>query len=196
MTFGHFNRRTHLYLALLLLPWFFMYGLSSLPFNHAAFFEEHVGRSEWVTRLERPYTLDVGAEDDLQQLGARILSDVGVRGEFIASRPNPDRVSVYLPDFIAPTRVTYFPAEQRVVVADRRFNWTSFLMGLHARSGFHLPSVLSDAWAVVVDLVSLAMLIWIASGLYMWWSLRHTRGWGLLALGAGTLTFAGFLWGL
>ena len=34
MTFSHVNRRVHLYLALALLPWFFMYGISSVPFVH------------------------------------------------------------------------------------------------------------------------------------------------------------------
>ena len=39
MTFSHLNRRVHLYLGLALLPWFFMYGISSLPFAHNQFFE-------------------------------------------------------------------------------------------------------------------------------------------------------------
>ena len=30
MTFTHFNRRLHLYLGLALLPWLFMYGISSI----------------------------------------------------------------------------------------------------------------------------------------------------------------------
>ena len=39
MTFPHFNRRLHLYLGLALLPWLFMYGLSSIPFAHTQYFE-------------------------------------------------------------------------------------------------------------------------------------------------------------
>ena len=39
MTFPHFNRRLHLYLGLCLLPWFLMYGASSIPFAHGQFFE-------------------------------------------------------------------------------------------------------------------------------------------------------------
>ena len=37
MTFSHVNRRVHLYLGLFLLPWLFMYGLSSVPFAHTPF---------------------------------------------------------------------------------------------------------------------------------------------------------------
>ena len=40
MTFSHLNRRLHLYLGLALLPWFFMYGISSVPFAHNQFFEQ------------------------------------------------------------------------------------------------------------------------------------------------------------
>ena len=32
MTFSHINRRTHLYLGLSLLPWLFMYAISSATF--------------------------------------------------------------------------------------------------------------------------------------------------------------------
>ena len=40
-------------------------------------------------------------------------------------------------------------------------------------------------WAVIIDLVCLAFLLWIASGLYMWWGLRWLRRWGSIALAAG-----------
>jgi uncharacterized iron-regulated membrane protein len=46
---------------------------------------------------------------------------------------------------------------------------------------------------VVVDLVCLAFLIWIASGIYMWWQLRCTRFWGALALGSGVALFLVFV---
>ena len=39
MSFDHFVRRLHLYLALTLLPWFFVYGISSIPFSHNSYFE-------------------------------------------------------------------------------------------------------------------------------------------------------------
>ena len=60
-----------------------------------------------------------------------------------------------------------------------------------------------SVWAVVVDVVSVALILWIFSGLLMWWSLPVTRAWGWLALASGThvfrrhhldaLTFPGFI---
>jgi uncharacterized iron-regulated membrane protein len=48
----------------------------------------------------------------------------------------------------------------------------------------------------VVDFVCLAILVWIASGIYMWWDLRQSRTWGTLALSGGALSFVFFLWAL
>ena len=73
------------------------------------------------------------------------------------------------------------------MVKDRTFNWNVFLTGMHARGGFQQDSFLSDAWAVTVDIVCISMLIWIGSGIYMWWRLRQTRYWGFAALGGGVL---------
>jgi hypothetical protein len=38
MTFNHLNRRTHLFLALALLPWVLIYGISSLIIHHRDWF--------------------------------------------------------------------------------------------------------------------------------------------------------------
>jgi len=65
MTFSHFNRRLHLYLGLALLPWFFMYGISSVPFAHNQFFERRDaarGLPLWTLRSE--HTVDLAVPED------------------------------------------------------------------------------------------------------------------------------------
>ena len=64
---------------------------------------------------------------------------------------------------------------------------------MHIRAGWVQESFLSDLWAVIVDVVCIAFVVWVATGLYMWWLLPATRRWGLLALGAGWVTFAVFV---
>ena len=46
-----------------------------------------------------------------------------------------------------------------------------------------------------VDLLSVGLLVWIASGLWMWWTLpkANVRRWGWLALGAGVASFAAII---
>jgi uncharacterized RDD family membrane protein YckC len=79
------------------------------------------------------------------------------------------------------------------VVEDRRFAWNEFLTGMHARGGFHQDGFWQDAWAVVVDIVCFAFLVWVATGLIMWWGIPSHRGWGWVAIGGGLLAFAVFM---
>ena len=64
---------------------------------------------------------------------------------------------------------------------------------MHARGGFEQDTLLDDAWGVTVDMVCVAIMLWIATGLYMWWHQPGTRGWGWIALAGGTSMFAIFL---
>lgn len=197
MTFSHLNRRIHLYLGLSLLPWFFMYGLSSLPFAHGQWVEKTFydnGVPMWTLRLEKPYSIDIPEGADLRPIGARIIADAGVEeGSFGTYLEKDGRVNVYRHDFWRSTRLTYFPATKTLKVEDRRFRWDHFLTGMHARGGFEDPRPLNQAWGVIVDIVCFGMLLWIASGLYMWWHIKGHRGWGWLALIGGVASYAGLM---
>lgn len=200
MTFQHLNRRTHLYLALFLLPWFFLYGVSSIAFSHSQYFDaldKAKGKPLWTTRLERTgYDIPVPEGPELRDLADRVVKDTGLAGgAYGAYRQSPNQINVYVYTFWKSTQVKYFLDEKKLVVEDRRFRWDHFLTGMHAKGGFEQGG-LHNVWAAVVDLVCLAMLLWIATGLIMWWNLPPTRGWGWIALLAGIVSFAGFLWRL
>ena len=201
MTFDTVNRRTHLYLAMFLLPWFFMYGLSSIPFSHHGLLDEtYKDQPRTTLRFDREYHIDVPDDADaseLRRIGAKILQDNGMEDRaFGVYRPNADTLIVYLPHFRTSGDIKYFLKEGRLRAEDNTFRWDHFLTGMHARGGFAQDMFLPDAWGVMVDFVMIAILIWIASGIYMWFTLRQTRLWGSLALAGGVLTMAGFLVGL
>jgi len=196
MTFNLLVRRTHIYLALFLLPWFLMYGVSSLVFSHSSYFNERYKKDnlpQWTVRFDRPYHIDIPADDDLRPAGAKILEEAGLKGAFGVYRPNAEKLNVYWFNFWDATQLTYFVKENRLLAEDRRFRWDHILTGMHARGGFVQGSFLDDAWGVLVDIVCLAMLVWIATGIYMWWQLRQTRLWGSLALAGGCALFVAFL---
>jgi hypothetical protein len=203
MTFGHLNRRVHLYLGLALLPWFFMYGLSSIPFAHPAYFDardQAKGLPTWTLRLERIVDVAVPEGDDpdaLRAFGAQLLAEADISGTaFGAYRQSPTRIDVYSYSFWASTQLKYFVDEKKLRVEDRRFRWDHFLTGMHARGGFEQEGLLQDSWSVIVDLVSLGMIVWVASGLYMWWDIRGHRLWGGLTILAGAASFLFFATGL
>ena len=195
MRLFHLNRRVHLYLGLTLAPWFLMYGVSSIPFSHAPYFDrrdEARGLPGWTTRFERDYEIAIPPGDNLREVGERIVKDCGLEGAFGTYRQNPNQVNVYVYSFWKSTQVKYFISERKLRVEDSRFRWDHFLTGMHARGGFQQGG-LYNLWSLVVDVVCVGMLLWVATGLVMWWRLQRSRLWGWLALAGGTLTFGLFL---
>jgi hypothetical protein len=197
MTFPHINRRIHLYLGLALLPWLFMYAISSVPFAHSQFFERRdaaTKRPLWMLRSEHTVDLPIPEHPEgLRAFGAVLLERAGIPNTtFGAYRQTSSQVNVYAYSFFKSTQLKYFADRKRLTVEDRRFRWDHFLTGMHARGGFEQDGILVRSWSVVVDLVCLAIVVWIATGLYMWWHVPGTRRWGLAAICAGTVSFAVF----
>jgi hypothetical protein len=199
MNLHHLNRRTHLYLALFLLPWFLMYGVSSVAFSHNRYFDERdkaTGLPAWTKRFERTYEIAIPEGPDLRAFAAQVVKDTGFEGSaYGAYRQSPNQVNVYVYTFWHSTQLKYFAAERKLIAEDKRFRFDHFLTGMHAKGGFD-NGWLHDLWAVAVDLVCAAMILWIITGLVMWWSLSFTRMWGWVALGSGVASFAFFLWQL
>jgi len=198
MKFPHINRRTHLYLGLFLTPWVLLYALSSIPFSHNAYFEERdkaKGLPLWTKTWEGAYDLGpIPSAGPLRPLAAKVVRDFQItNASYGAYRQSEKQLNVYVYTFWKSTQFKYFIDEKRMVAEDRRFRWDHFLTGMHARGGFEDTRFFPTLWAIVVDLVCLAFLIWIASGLYMWWSLPGLRKWGWVALLSGAASFALFL---
>jgi hypothetical protein len=193
MKFSHLNRRLHLYLGLSLLPWFVVYGVSSIPFSHPSWGESLYGKPVWSTRYEKPYKLQLQPNADLKAVGAALKREVGAEGTYHPYRPDATHINVYVHTFWLATEISYDTEKQLLRAQDRGFRWDHFLTGLHARGGFQSDDRLVDAWAIVVDIVCLGFLTWIASGLYMWWHIPRHRRWGWVALGAGATSFVLFL---
>jgi hypothetical protein len=59
-----------------------------------------------------------------------------------------------------------------------------FLTRLHLAHGYTYSIGSRWVWAVFVDLMAFVMLFWGGSGLLMWWQIKMTRRWGLMAVGA------------
>ena len=197
MTFSHLNRRVHLYLALALLPWFLMYGASSVPFAHSPWFEQRdaaKGLPMWTLQFERTVDVAVPAEPEgLREFGRVLLREAGIDGmDYGVYRQNATQINVYAHTFWRSTQLKYFTDRKVLTAEDRRFRWDQFLTGMHARGGFEHDTTLQRSWSLVVDLVQIGILLWIASGLVMWWELLGHRRWGALTMLAGTATFLVF----
>ena len=85
-----------------------------------------------IVRFDRPYQIAVPQTGDLRETGARILQDNGLLGSFGVYQPNPQRLNIYVFSFWSAIEITYFIDQQRLLVEDQYFRWSSFLTGLHA----------------------------------------------------------------
>jgi hypothetical protein len=183
-------RRTHLYLGMLLVPWVLIYALSTVALNHAETFRPYRadGRS-WLSVSEKDYAIDVpaGGGDALRGTATRILADQGVTSAFGVQRQGP-RLNITVPHFIQPARFVYDSETKKLRREKRSFSAVELLVRLHERTGYGRGGFLNNLWAFVVDLFCVTTLVWIGTGLYLWWKLANTRAWGFAAIGGGAAT--------
>ena len=197
MTVSHFIRRTHLYLGLSLLPWVFMYGISSLPFTHGQYFQQRDEAKKlplWNLRFERPLDVPVPTErEEMKAFGRNLLKELGIEGPtFNVNRPNPNTVNIGSSSFLHATRVVYAVDKKKVTVEDRRFRIEQMLAGMHTRAGYEQDGFLQDSWGFMVDAACVGMVLWVLTGFYMWWGVAGHRAWGWVAILAGFGSFALF----
>jgi hypothetical protein len=175
-----------------------MYAISSAVFNHANLLDRLLddGTPPLQIRFDRPYDLPVDSASDLRQLSAQIVRDAGLSGSYSVNRPNPRQIVVTVRTFRSLDRLTYFPEQKRLLAEHRVFRWDRFLTSIHQRSGYGRPLLLDTIWAIVVDIVAAGFLVWLLSGLWIWWCQREARRWGVAAMAAGGCLFTLLLLGL
>jgi hypothetical protein len=193
--FSRLLRRTHMYLALFLFPWILMYALSTLAMNHRAFFAARYGPAPvpFVTERELTYEGVLPEGPELKPISAQLLASVGLDGAHGVSRRKDGSIVINRNDLVTPRRITYTPETRNLVIERMTYRSNAFLERFHRRRGYETGYRLDTVWAVSVDLVIVAMIFWVASGLWMWWEMKLTRPLGAMALAGGAGLFALFL---
>lgn len=194
--FNLYMRRIHLYLSMALIPWFLMYGISSVVFSHTQYFDDLNGgwQPTWSVRLDQEFLYEVPQDVELREIGKEIIEQSGLPDMAYGIYQNNDKhLDIYMYNFWSSIKVRYFIDEQRLLAEDAGFRWDHFLTSMHARGGFQQESFLHDLWAVIVDLFSISMMVWIITGIYMWWKIKGVRMWGTVAVVGGVATFVLFM---
>ncbi|MBL9199765.1 MAG: PepSY-associated TM helix domain-containing protein [Opitutaceae bacterium] len=185
-------RRVHLYLGLLLIPWMLVYALSTFFFNHRERFEGlRAPDPQWFPLWEKDYALPaLPAADNpaaLREVAHRILAEHGFGGGFFARRNGP-RLNINVQDFWHPRRLAFDSTTGKLRAEQKSFAWIEVLSRLHERTGYGSGGLLNNLWAFAVDVYCVTTLVWIATGLYLWWKLAAVRRWGWIAIGSGLAT--------
>ena len=188
-------RRTHMYLGLFLFPWMLMYTLSTMVMNHRALFVATYGAGPPAYEKERELVYDAvfPPEVDLRTISRQILSSVGLDGAHGVTRRNDGSIVITRNDLVSPRRLIYVPSARTVLIEKMPRRVDALLERFHRRRGYATGYALDTAWAVSVDVVIVAMVIWVLSGLWMWWEMKVTRALGAAAALGGAGLFAFYL---
>jgi hypothetical protein len=194
--FSRLVRRTHMYLALFLAPWMLMYALSTMAMNHREFVRHRYGPPVvFHKEAERTLNASLPAGAAPREKARQILRELGMdNGLFtVNAGGGGDRLTILRQDPVAPRRITYTAAGNRLMIEKQEFRAPAFLERLHRRRGYQAGLPLENSWAFSVDLVIVAILFWAGSGLWMWWEMKRTRLAGALVAVSGLLIFGFFL---
>jgi hypothetical protein len=200
MTFDKINRRTHLYIGLFLMPWLLMYGVSSFIIIHQSWFRADK-EPAWEPLFEKPYSRVVNSqgvnnEPDLRATAQEILKDCNLEGAFWVDKPGPEILHIDRFSFRDSISLTYSIKDQKLKAEIQRMRANQTVVRMHFRGGYGQPTFWNKFWGLLVDLACIGIIVWVASGLIMWWRLPRLRAWGALAVGGGVLSFLLLIWTL
>jgi hypothetical protein len=199
-SFALIVRRVHLYLSLTCWPWFVLFGITALAFNHGDWFDEpndlyNLSGPTWTKVQTWTCTIDVPAQGQVpREVAAEMLAVAGIQADaYGAFRSGEKQISAYITEFWRTRRLAYDIDRHQLSLYTRQSFARTTMRLMHARAGYRHDGLLNDIWAMMVDAATIGLLLWVASGLYMWWQQRSLRKIGGLCLLAGLLTFVAFL---
>lgn len=189
-------RKIHMYLALFIMPWMFIYSISTMMMNHRdfilSFYENRQPAFETAKTINVPNNLALDRNPSANSV--QILEFLGMEGKHnVQGGENNKPLVINRQDPFGQKRIIYNPEQKTIKVEEQNFRLQTFMEQIHRRRGFETPYIFEDLWGFTVDLAVLAILFWVLSGLWIWWEIKQTRKWGALSAGAGFLLFTLFL---
>jgi hypothetical protein len=133
---------------------------------------------------------------DLRATAQEILQDVHLEGAFWVNQPKPDTLQIDRFSFWGSTRLTYAIPEQKLKAERQAMPPSQAVVRMHFRGGYGQPTFWDKFWGLLVDFACVGIIVWVASGLIMWWRLTRLRLWGAVAVGGGVLSFLLLVWAL
>jgi len=188
-------RRIHMFTGLFFAPWMLMYALSTLVMTHREYVASFYPTKNpaMATERELDYSRSFPTNTSREEIGQQILQDLGLDGTHSVSGGRDGKPLLITRQHArALQRIKFDPANGKVVIEREEFRGLNFLERMHRRRGYNQYS-LESTWGFAVDAAVVGMVFWSLSGIWLWWEIRATRGYGMLSLLAGIALFAIFL---
>lgn len=185
-------RRTHLYLGMFLVPWLFVYAFSTFMVNHGSVFRKmRPPPDAWSPVWEKAYSVDLPqGQAALREWAEELLNEEGISTARFGVNRNAQRALITSQRFLNPIRVTYHFSDNRLVAEKREGSWVEAMLRMHFRTGYGQGDPQQFIWGLIVDVVCIALIVWLITGLYLWWKIPRIRRWGIIALVGGFVYFA------
>ena len=184
-----------MYLGLFLAPWMLMYAASTFVMNHRRWFQgSESAPPPFQKEREHVFSGNLPEGAAPRDIAVAVLRNLGMEGTHnVNASPDKQRITIVRQEPVAPRRIIFTPADNRVVIEKQVMQMPAFLERMHRRRGFQHAYALEDTWAFSVDLVIATMVFWAGSGVWMWWEMKKTRALGFAFGLAGFVLFALFL---
>lgn len=168
-------RNTHLFLGLFCCLFLLMYAVSGVQMAHNAWFSSRPAVTE--THATLPPQLA-----DSRRVARELMDRYGLRGEAGKPRVTPDLLSF---DIVRPGtvyQIDYSPATGDSRIRDNHAGFMGMLNRIHHAKGLWHDYWLLNVWGAFVALVSLALFVIGATGIYLWFKLHQERVIGAILL--------------
>lgn len=168
-------RNTHLFLGLFCCLFLFTYGASSIQMAHNKWFNTKAAVSVQTVALP-------AAQGDARVVARELTERLGIRGELAQIRPGARdlRFALTRPGMIY--QVVYRSATGETEIRGSRSAFMFVLNRIHQMSGVQHNYWLTNAWGVLVIVVSVSLILIGATGIYLWFKIRRERMVGILLL--------------
>ncbi|MDA0748673.1 MAG: PepSY-associated TM helix domain-containing protein [bacterium] len=184
-------RTIHLYAALFLAAFVVMYAITGFIMYRSNWFPNNRKDTERQVVFQwkpLPDGEDKVVLNHLESMQAQVRKDVGLEGRYEFSRKEKDGqfALVYLRPG-SEERVFFMPGADSVRVTLREYGFAQMMNRMHQFHGYK-GGVLFWWWGFLLDVVSVAMIMFAVSGVYLWYTLKaQQRGLGWVLLGGSTL---------
>ena len=170
-------RNIHLLLASFSLPFLVMDGVSAVQMSHNAWFEMKPAVQERDLAL-------APAQTDARAIARDVMDrERSIKGEIANVQANAAGVSLRIVVPGTVHEVKYSTASGNAHVKTSVAGVMGMLNRLHHWAGFYREPLSMKGWALAVAIVSAALLLVGATGIYMWFTRRPERRIGLTLLG-------------
>ena len=189
-------RSLHLYIGLFISPFFLIFSLSVLVFNH----EGILNKISPVKSLASIRTKLSGIPKDSTDLlvAKAIIRELHITGEIDFISRHADRISFPVNKPGLKMRIEVNTNNDSVLITKENVGALRGMSYLHMMPGQHNVKMRGNSsymkiWRFLADVVVYLLLFLSASGVFLWYFLRMERNVGLISLGLGAMVFVGLL---